>query len=162
MNDSRLTIHAKLRQLLGPHPGTIIFTSIFFIFFFALIWYLCGEVAGAREDQGTAALNRLLALLGGIVGWMIGMAFAPYSYRDQARFEAVGKVVVAFASGYFVSKFNLFVDKAFFPYHENINSWIRLCLFSVAMLLGATTVFTNRLYAFKEPSEDATEEKGLE
>ncbi len=145
--------HEKLRDWLGPHPGTILFTALFFLIFAGLIWYLCGEVSNAKSDPANAATNRLIALFGGLVGWGLGMVFAPYSKQDEARFEAVGKVLVAFASGYLVSKFEVYVNQALFPFHDNIDSWIQLCIFLVSLLLGALTVFTNRLYAFKVISQ---------
>ena len=46
----------------------------------------------------------LLALLGGISGFILGIVAAPLTKKEAARFSEVGKVVSTFLSGYILSK----------------------------------------------------------
>ena len=51
---------------------------------------------------GAVHANRLVALIGGTSGWIIGIAFAPFSEAERKQFAEIGSVVSAFLSGYVV------------------------------------------------------------
>jgi hypothetical protein len=106
-------------------------------------------VAGATDNPQAISANRLVALIGALCGWIIGVAFAPFSESEQTQFLAISSVISAFLSGYVVSKFDRYLEGVLFPVGvETRNSWTRVGLFVAALLLVATTVFINRLYAF--------------
>lgn len=132
-------------------PGTIILTALAFILLTTLIWHLTSQVAGAKENPKLISTNRLTALIGALCGWIIGIAFAPFSQEEQDQFQAIGSVVSAFLSGYVASKLDRYLEGVLFPIGpETKDSWARMGLFAASLLLVAVAVFLNRLYAFRE------------
>lgn len=132
-------------------PGTVLLTGIVFLIMTALIWSLTSRVAGALDDPQAISANRLVALIGALCGWIIGIAFAPFSSAEHTQFIAISSVISAFLSGYVVSKLDRYLEGVLFPVGvETRNSWARVGLFTVTLLLAATTVFINRLYAFRD------------
>jgi hypothetical protein len=130
-------------------PGTVLLTGIVFLIMTALIWHLTSRVAGATDNPQAISANRLVALIGALCGWIIGVAFAPFSASEQTQFQAISSVISVFLSGYVVSKFDRYLEGVLFPVGvKTRNSWTRVGLFVAALLLVATTVFINRLYAF--------------
>jgi hypothetical protein len=130
-------------------PGSVLFTAIAFLFFGALLWHLTGVLNGAKEDQASRSANRLIAAIGALCGWIIGIAFAPFSDTEKSHFASIASTVSAFLSGYVVSKVDRFIEGVLFPIGDATReSWTRVGLFTGALLLAAITVFINRLYAF--------------
>jgi len=130
-------------------PGTVLLTGIVFLIMTTLIWHLTSRVAGATDNPQAISANRLVALIGALCGWIIGVAFAPFSESEQTQFLAISSVISAFFSGYVVSKLDRYLEGVLFPVGvDTRNSWARVGLFVAALLLVATTVFINRLYAF--------------
>lgn len=140
-----------LQKHLGEHPFTVIFASISFVVFGFLIWWLANNTAGAPKESEAIATNRLVAMVGGLLGWLIGMAFAPFSLKEKRHFAVVGKTVSVFVSGYVLGKLDRFLELALFPSPVTLSSvsWQRVGLFGAAFLLGGIVVFTHRLYAFR-------------
>lgn len=131
-------------------PGTVLLTGIVFLAIVVLIWYLTSHVGGAEDDPKATSANRLIALIGALCGWIIGVAFAPFSEAEQHQFQAITSVVSAFLSGYVVSKLDRYLEGVLFPVGaETRDAWARVGLFVAAFLLAAITVFLNRLYAFR-------------
>ena len=96
----------RLIRKLGPHPLSLLFTALFAFLFGVLIVYLC-VVLG--RDGPSVGLNLLVALLGALSGWAIGMFFSPIDEKDAQRLQFVGKTVGAFISGYALGKLDPFV-----------------------------------------------------
>ena len=131
-------------------PGTIVLTALAFILLIVLIWHLTSQVAGAKEDPKAISINRLVALIGALCGWIIGVAFVPFSQEEQQQFQAIGSIVSAFLSGYVVSKVDRYLEGVLFPIGpESKDSWARIGLFVASFLLVAIAVFLNRQYAFR-------------
>ena len=130
-------------------PGALILTSIAFVVGIALIWHLSSRVAGADASNSAKSLNRLVALIGGLCGWILGMLFTPYSDLEATQFAAVSTVVSVFLSGYIVSKLDRFLERTLFGSETSQaqESWARAGLFVAAFLLVCVTLFTSRLYA---------------
>ncbi|SEA76385.1 hypothetical protein [Variovorax sp. YR216] len=139
-----------LKQALHAEaPGTVLLTALAFLTLLALIWHLTGRVGGARDDPQAIYANRLAALIGGLCGWIIGVAFEPFA-GEETHFKEIWRVVSAFLSGYVVSKLDRYLEGVLFPVgKETRDSWSRLGLFVASLLLAAVTVFLNRLYAFR-------------
>lgn len=139
-----------LQKQLGSNPGTIIFGSVFFLVFAGLLWQLTSTLAGGDQSENAVGLNRLVALLGALAGWAIGIVFAPFSPEERKQFQGIGKVVSAFVGGYALSKaehflkITLFADGTFPQL-----AWERFGIFLTSFLLGALIVFIHRLYAFR-------------
>jgi hypothetical protein len=130
--------------------GTLIFSAIAFVCFAALIWHLTGILNDAKVNPESKSANRLVAMLGALCGWIIGIAFAPFSAAEKEQFAAISSVVSAFLSGYVVSKVDRFIEGVLFPVNAaSRESWTRVGIFTAALLLASVTVFVNRLYAFQ-------------
>src|SRR5712691_2878675 len=96
----------RLIRKLGPHPLSLLFTALFAFLFGVLIVYLC-VVLG--RDGPSVGLNLLVALLGALSGWALGMFFSPIDEKDAQRLQFVGKTVGAFISGYLLGKIDPFL-----------------------------------------------------
>ena len=128
-------------------PGALLLTTLAFLVGTAIIWHLTSRVAGADKDTSARSLNRLVALIGGLCGWVLGMLFTPYSESEAKQFAAVSTVVSVFLSGYVVSKVDRFLEKTLFGDARSPESWARAGLFAATLLLACVTLFTARLYA---------------
>ena len=130
-------------------PGALILTTLAFFAGLALVSHLSSRVAGADANASAKSVNRLVALLGGLCGWILGMLFTPYSELEAKQFVAVSTVVSVFLSGYVVSKLDRFLERTLFGSDAGKvqESWARAGLFAASLLLACVTLFTARLYA---------------
>ena len=130
-------------------PGALILTTIAFVVGASIIWHLTARVAGAEGNTSAKSHNRLVALIGALCGWILGMLFTPYSDLETRQFVAVSTVVSVFLSGYVVSKLDRFLERTLFGTDpvKTQESWARAGLFAATLLLACITVFTARLYA---------------
>lgn len=146
-----------LQRQFGSNPGTIVLGAGFFILFGWLLWDLTGSLAGGSDSYVAASLNRLVALLGALTGWAVGILFAPFSSEEEQRFKGIGKVISAFVAGYLISKFDIFVKQYLFPESgASDETWMRVGFFVCAFLLVAITVFIQRLYAFRDDTKNVS------
>jgi hypothetical protein len=131
---------------LGPHPLSLLFTALFAVLFGALVVYLC-VVLG--RDRASVGLNLLVALLGALSGWTLGMFFSPIDEKDAQRLQFVGKTVGAFISGYLLGKIDPFLAEQVKLATETPSkvNWVRVGLCAASGLLGAVVVFVNRAYS---------------
>lgn len=144
-----------LEGVFGTYPFLVIFTNLFACAFAVLIGWLCFLV---NEEPLQQVFNVLIALLGALLGWALGMFFVPYTAKDAARFSAIGQAISAFVSGYAVSKIDRFFEATmFFDNDLPITmTWVRIGLFTCSILLVMLTVFSNRAYFRTEPSSKKT------
>lgn len=95
----------------------------------ALIW--------ASFDFGSAdaRLNVVMLVSGGLIGWVAGILLTPSAARDS--FPVWGTVVIAFAGGYLVAKFDKIFDLSFRE-RNDIDAGVvgRLLLFISGVALG--------------------------
>ncbi|MEE1886703.1 hypothetical protein [Pseudomonas carassii] len=146
-----------LQRQFGSNPGTTVLGAGFFILFAWLLWNLTGNLAGASDSSVAASLNRLVALLGALTGWAVGILFAPFSSEEEQRFKGIGKVISAFVAGYLISKLDLFMKQYLFTDNgAPDDAWVRVGFFVCAFLLVAITVFIQRLYAFRGDKNTAS------
>jgi len=142
--------YENFKNALGSAPGTVVLTNLAFLLILVLIWKLTSRLSSATPGTGAIWSNRMIALIGGLCGWAIGTAFAPYTDEDLKAFRSIGTAASVFFSGYVVSKLDRFLEQALFRKDESgKDSWERMGLFTVTFLLVAITVFINRFYAFK-------------
>ncbi len=142
---------AGLQKFFGNYPFLVIFTNIFAVAFGLAIAWLCYKVSPGEPLQ--QVFNTLLAILGALIGWALGMFFAPYSETEAAKFSSIGQAVSAFVSGYVISKLDRFLEKNIFQDDVYITiTWVRFGLFFCPMLLVMLTVFSNRAYFRTDPA----------
>jgi glucan phosphoethanolaminetransferase (alkaline phosphatase superfamily) len=133
-----------LEKIFGNYPFSVIFTNIFAVAFSFVIAWLCYAVSLEPLQQ---VLNTLLALTGALIGWALGMFFAPYTQTEAARFSSIGQAVSAFVSGYVISKLDRFLEATMFQEQIPVTiTWMRFGLIFCSMLLVMLTVFSNRAY----------------
>jgi hypothetical protein len=142
--------YEALKKWMGSTaPGTVLLTDVAFVLSLLLIWHLTSKLSSADAGTGSVWTNRMISLIGGLCGWAVGTAFAPYSGRDLTAFHSIGSAVSVFLSGYVVSKLDRYLEQALFRKDGGSNhSWERIGLFTTTFLLVAITVFINRFYAF--------------
>lgn len=128
----------------GNNVFSIVVTYIFSTVVIALIAYLC--IAIARQPSEIYE-NALIALFGGLVGWLLGMFFAPYDAGDKDRLATAGQAFSAFVSGYIVSKADRFLEASLFASTAPLpGAWARLGLFVCSLLVIMLLVFSSRSY----------------
>lgn len=136
---------AGLHKLFGEYPFSVIFTNIFAVVFASVIVWLCYAASCGEPLQ--QVFNALLAMLGALLGWTLGMFFAPYTDKEAERFSSIGQAVSAFVSGYVISKIDRFLEATMFEGEIPVTiTWIRVALLFCSMLLVMLTVFSNRAY----------------
>ena len=140
-----------LQEQLGEYPFTIIFSSVSFLAFATLLWQLTFVLGGAANAIPIRSLNQLVGLLGGLAGWILGIAWSPFTPAEETHFRRIARVVTAFLGGYFLSKAESFFDSALFTPSDDIipAAWERVGIFAAAFMLGLLVTFVHRLYAFK-------------
>lgn len=145
----------KLDQVFGPSWFTVLFTNCFsIVFLLAFIWI--GRNIGS--DFHSRLLNYMLIILGLLLGWALGMFFAPYGNRDKEALAQMSKLASVFFTGYAVSKVDRFVEASMFVGKvPDPTAWIRVGLFAGATILAILTVVTNRVY-FRPDSSDPPSE----
>ncbi|HDS1705768.1 hypothetical protein [Pseudomonas putida] len=134
-----------LQKFFGSYPFSVIFTNVFAVIFGIAIGWLCFTVSSGDPLQ--QVFNALLAILGALIGWALGMFFAPYTDKEAERFSSIGQAVSAFVSGYIISKLDRFLEATMFEVEAPVTiTWVRFGLLLCSMLLVMLTVFSNRAY----------------
>ncbi|MEO6561610.1 MAG: hypothetical protein ABIN99_00990 [Nitrosospira sp.] len=134
-----------LEKAFGKYPFSVIFTNLWAIAFGIIIVWLCFRVSDEPQNQ---IFNLLLAMIGALLGWALGMFFAPYDEKETARFSSIGQSVSAFASGYVLSKLDRFLEVSMFASDKLpiTITWVRIGLLFSALLVAMLLVFSNRAY----------------
>lgn len=133
-----------LERALGKYPFSVISTNVFAFAFSGVIAWFCCAVSDEPIQQ---VFNGLIALTGALVGWALGMFFAPFTEAEAARFSSIGQAASAFVSGYAVSKLDRFLELTMFQNEAPVTiTWVRLGLLFCSMMLVMLTVFSNRAY----------------
>lgn len=156
-----------LEKFFGKYPFSVIFTNLFAIAFGLVIGWLCFAI---DADPLQRILNALIAILGGLLGWALGMFFAPYNKEEESRFSTIGQTVSAFVTGYVISKLDRFLELTMF---QNVPlgdvqvqvpvsiTWVRIGILVCSILLVVLTVFSNRSYFRNKPEPEGVVPDGL-
>ncbi|WP_345971399.1 hypothetical protein WCX72_05985 [Sulfurimonas sp. HSL1-6] len=94
------------------------------------------------------AINLGLVILGGAIGWVVGIFLTPYSAGQKAEFAEYASVIALFASGYLVGKVDAAISHMLKP--ENLFTPIvgfRLVITFSSFLLGMLVTVVIRYYA---------------
>lgn len=125
------------------YPKTVIATAIACVAFLIALVIVCWHQGKNTEER---TLNALIAMFGGLIGWILGIFLVPYP-GEEAQFAAIGAAVSAFLSGYLVSKLDRFFEATLYTQQlANPVAWVRVAIFAVATLLALVFVTVNRQY----------------
>ncbi|MGI0024138.1 MAG: hypothetical protein ACREA4_03205 [Nitrososphaera sp.] len=125
------------------YPKTVIATGIACLIFLIALGIVCWYQG---KDTGERTLNALIAMFGGLIGWILGIFLIPYP-GEEKQFAAIGAAVSAFISGYLVSKLDRFFEATLYSQQQaNPVAWVRVVIFGIATLLALIFVTVNRQY----------------
>src|SRR5205085_5041552 len=114
-----------IQDWLGGFRIAVISANIMALAFAGVIIWACGKLG---DDGKAFTLNVLICLLGGVLGWGLGILATPIAPDDTGQFAKIGQVISAFASGYLVSKLDRFLEHGLYDSdHLVANAWQRLC-----------------------------------
>jgi hypothetical protein len=128
-----------------PSSLQLLFTGFFAVLFGSLLGYLC-VILG--PDRPAVGLNLLVALLGALSGWTVGMFFSPIDERTpsvSSSWQDGGRVHLRLPARK-IDPFLVEQMKRATETPSTIN-WVRVGLFGASALLGAVVVFVNRAYS---------------
>ncbi|MCP3916789.1 MAG: hypothetical protein GY711_14630 [bacterium] len=131
-----------LREAFGPNALAIVSTNAAAVF---MILLLLAISLGVSPD-GEGWLSLLVTMLGLLVGWGLGIFFAPHGKREASTFRTIAQTVSAFIAGYFFSKLDHFIELTVLTSAGSSLPATRLGLFFGAAMLAALTVFSNRWF----------------
>ncbi|UFS63726.1 hypothetical protein LOH54_06220 [Sulfurimonas sp. HSL-3221] len=112
---------------------------------YALLAWLSTRV---KKEPSDVAINLGLVILGGAIGWVVGIFLTPYSAGQKAEFAEYASVIALFASGYLVGKVDAAISHMLKP--ENLFTPIvgfRLVITFSSFLLGMLVTVVIRYYA---------------
>jgi len=116
----------------------------------AAIFCLCAAVLeGCRP-----VLQLLICILGGAIGWCLGLYLTPTDDGERKQLSEASKIALTLLSGVGLAKFNQLstVIAKWAPYDEP-ESPVRILLFLCTMLIGALFTYISRLFV-KGSEED--------
>lgn len=106
---------------------------------------LCAAWALGQSPQSTA-INFLLCIFGGVLGWVVGILLTPKSDEEAQNFQKVGGAILSFVTGYLVSKADILFKQATEQKADMDAMLGKGLLFGSAFLVGALFVFVGRSY----------------
>jgi hypothetical protein len=109
----------------------------------AIVW----AAWGLGEGTSPRRLNLLLAIAGGLIGWVVGILITPLSPGEQTQFSDYGKALSTFVTGYLVAKLDRLFDISI-KETASVNEVFlaRIMIFASAFALGALSTYVWRAY----------------
>lgn len=123
----------------------LIISGVVILSLYALIGWLTTRV---KKEPSDVAINLGLVILGGAIGWVIGIFLTPYGEGQKAEFAEYASVIALFASGYLVGKIDAAISHLLKP--ENLFTpmvGFRLVITFSSFLLGMLVTVVIRYYA---------------
>lgn len=141
-------IDARYRFQLAAWPSYAALVSNYAaaIFIPVLLVLAYGLREPSTDEQSSAHSvwsNVLSIVLGGAIGWTLGVFLVPYDDYDGAIYSKIGAGVTAFLSGFVVSHIPKLVEEQLKVEHRR-GFISRICLGAGALLLAGNVVITNR------------------
>ena len=120
-------------------------SGIVIVFLYSLIGWLATRV---KKEPTDMAINFILIILGGAIGWVVGIFLTPYGVGQKAEFAEYASVVALFASGYLVGKVDAAISHLFKPeYMFTPIVGFRMAATFSSFLLGMLVTVVIRYYA---------------
>ncbi|WP_345986706.1 hypothetical protein WCX49_06160 [Sulfurimonas sp. HSL-1656] len=123
----------------------LIMSGIVILSVYALIGWLSTRV---KKEPSDVPINLGLVILGGAIGWVVGIFLTPYSAGQKAEFAEYASVIALFSSGYLVGKVDAAISHMLRP--ENLFTpmvGFRLIITFSSFLLGMLVTVVIRYYA---------------
>lgn len=112
-----------------------------------LIAVLIGLATRVKQQENDTQINIALLILGGALGWLLGIFMSPYDSGETAAFASYASAVATFASGYLLAKIDPLVSKLFTPdFLFNRVVAFRTISFISMILLAMLMTFAVRVY----------------
>lgn len=128
-------LEERREEKMGAWTGVWIGYALAFLALAGIVW-------GAFKAGNSPPINILVAVTGGLIGWIVGMLMTPVTGMEQIRFPEYGTALSTFVTGYLVAKidrlFELAVNKETGITDELIG---RLLMFASAFALGALATY---------------------
>jgi hypothetical protein len=109
---------------------------------------IIGDLFGAQFVTGHdhVTLNYLLVMLGGVVGFTMGMLISPYG-AEKRQFSVIARTASAFLSGFVLAKADKLFDEATKEPGTIDAAFVgRVALFAVAAVITGLLAFLTRAY----------------
>ncbi len=90
----------------------LVISGVVIITLYSLLSWLATRV---KREQSDIAINFTLIILGGVIGWLVGIFLTPYSDDQKAEFAEYASVIALFGSGYLVGKVDAAISHLFKP-----------------------------------------------
>lgn len=109
----------------------------------------------------------LLALVGAMFGWLIGVLVAPFSATEERRFSEIGRVASSFITGYLLSKLDpvighmMTADGTGWPPIAQPPIAVQVLMFLISFLVALLFVFSARAY-WADTDQDRAIDKWIE
>lgn len=123
----------------------MIASVIVIVSIYAIIGWLASKV---RKDPVDVPINMSLIILGGAIGWVVGIFLTPYGQDQKVEFAEYASVIALFVSGYLVGKVDAAISHLLKP--ECLFTPIvgfRLIITFSSFLLGMLVTVVLRYYS---------------
>jgi len=138
-----MTLLTKLKELNYKIKMTLI-SSLFLVIPLTILAY---QMSPEKNDYLVSYLICITAI---ILGWVFAFITSPYDNSDKKNFKEFSKLVGTFLTGYFLSKFDKFLDSIATVHAElTILIGVRILLFISFFFLTWIVVYVFRQYADK-------------
>jgi hypothetical protein len=117
-----------------------------------------GDLVGAQYVTGHdhVTLNYLLVMLGGVVGWTMGMLISPYG-GERRQFTEIARTASAFLSGFVLAKADKLFDEATKEPGAIGAAFVgRLALFAIAAVITGLLAFLTRMYVGENSRQETS------
>ena len=123
----------------------IMISGVVILFLYCVLVWLATKV---KKSESDVAINIGLLILGGAIGWVIGIFLTPYGEGQKAEFSEYASVIALFVSGYLVGKVDAAISHLFKPeYLFTQVAGFRLVTTFSSFLLGMLVTVVIRYYA---------------
>jgi hypothetical protein len=120
---------------------------------------IIGDLFAAQFITGKdhVTLNYLLVMLGGVVGFTMGMLISPYG-AEKRQFSVIAKTASAFLSGFVLAKADKLFDEATKDPGVIDAAFVgRVSLFAVAAVITGLLAFLTRAYVGESSQGHSTQ-----
>ncbi len=129
-------------------PAKSIWATCAYLIVFIFVTFIAWLSGSSYEEK---MMNFTLGLLGGVVGYFMGVLISPYDIQEKEEFSAYTKAVSLFISGYLLGKIDHLVGLLFSPafFSDKLLAF-RFVLFVLSVLGSLVVTFVYRKYVAQD------------